>query len=99
MPVTATLRVVPQAPGADAPRPERVRAAAARLRNLGIEVVNTGRYSVIIMTDASRFERVLGVRPPEFDAGLAQNFLPREKSLRGVVDRVEIAPPVRYLDM
>lgn len=96
MSVTATLRVVPQ--GVGMPRPDRIRDAVARLRELGIRVVNTGDYSVIIMTDEGRFERVLGVRVPNHNGVFAQDFLPREQSLRGIVDRVEIAPSVRYLD-
>jgi hypothetical protein len=99
MPVIATLRVVPAYPSVNAPPPERVRDAANRLRGLGLEVVNTGRYSVIIAAEEGLFEEVLGVRAPQEDAGLAQNFQPRERSLRGIVDRVEIAPPAQFLDV
>ncbi|MGM9484858.1 hypothetical protein ACS5PN_26935 [Roseateles sp. NT4] len=97
MPVTATLRVVPL--GNDAPPPEVIRDAVARLRDLGIRVIDAGMYSVIVMIDPVRFERILGVRAPGEGELLAQDITPRERSLQGVIDRVEIAPPVTYLDM
>jgi len=97
MSVTATLRVVPQ--GTEVPRPDRIRDAAERLQELGIRVINTGQFSVIIMTDERRFERVLGVRAPARNTLFAQDIQPPERSLQGIVDRVEIAPQVQYLDM
>jgi len=99
MPVTATLRVVPSPVGSVEPRPEQIREAVRRLGMLGFRVVNAGHYSVIVQSDARRFEDVLGVRAPGRNKGLATDFRPRDSSLVGIVDRVEIAPPAQFLDM
>ena len=96
MPVTATLRVVYPSNGSVENRRSLIHAAAERLRELGFEVLTEGRISIIVQADARQFSRVLGVPALTPNMKFVSDVYPSERSLVGLVDRVEVAGPSVY---
>jgi len=83
----ATLRVV----GKDIPM------AAIKLRSVGFDVRGQGKLSIIVEGEGDVFLRNLGFTPP--GGYFCRDFVPHNVILIGVVDRIEIAGPVEWLDI
>lgn len=89
--VIASLRVTPSSgiSGASRPEPLRVQLAASVLRELGFDVVRTGRFGVNVRADPARFESVLGV-PASDLSRVSLAITPNAPSLAGLIDYLEV---------
>lgn len=91
MDIMATLHVTAvDARRKQTPAPERIIDAVMRLSRLGFRVQGFGKYGVFVNVDDAVFERMLGLPVPG-PQGCSTPMQPCERSLVGVVDRVEVA--------
>ncbi|PIM54301.1 hypothetical protein CS062_05180 [Roseateles chitinivorans] len=68
--------------------------AADVLRDLGFDIVRTGRFAVSVRGQPQQFEAVLGVPAADL-LGVSGPLTPRVPDLMGLVDYIEVLPPSR----
>lgn len=93
---TATIGVVPETPSNSRPSRERVSEAAAALKDVGFEVLHSGRFGVTVRGQLTTYVKALGVTP-QANAALATTISPSAPELARLVDRIEIAPKAELL--
>lgn len=97
--IRATLRVVPDNTGSVVPRPspQKVGEAARQLNELGFQVLRESRFGVDVLGSADQYLKHLNVHIPSSEGPFVAPVQEPAKTLRNLVDSVEVVPPVKLL--